>query len=79
VACLEKGDSSAAAAYVLEMERIMADLPLSMPQEEVAQARRLLERYAELGIALQQRVHDEMKRLGAAQHVRAYDQPVRRP
>jgi len=64
---------------VLEMERILIDLPLSMPQDEIDRARALLQRYAELGAGLRQRILDDMMRLGAAQRLRTYQLQGQRP
>jgi hypothetical protein len=69
---LEKGDSSSAAKVAQEMRDGLAGLPGEMEPSELAEAQMLLQHYGELGSALRERVIADMKRLGAAQHLRSY-------
>jgi hypothetical protein len=69
---LEKGDSLAAAAAAQEMRDGLAGLPGEMEPSELAEAQMLLQRYGELGSSLRERVIADMRRLGAAQHLRSY-------
>ncbi len=69
---LEKGDSAAAARMAQEMRDGLAGLPAQMEPSELAEAQALLQKYGELGSLLRERVIADMKRLGAAQHLRSY-------
>jgi hypothetical protein len=79
VMLLEQSDWPAAAAEAAEMERLVATLPLELPQDELCEARQLLAKYETLGADLQQRTIAAMTQLGAAQRARAYGRRVYGP
>jgi hypothetical protein len=79
VQLLERGDRVAAASEVAEMQKLIAGLPPAMPDADVKEAGRLMERYAELGAKLRQDTLASMTRLGAARRVAAYGQRFHRP
>jgi hypothetical protein len=72
VMLLEQSEWAEAASAAAEMERLVATLPLELPQEELSEARQLLARYETLGEGLRQRTLGAMTQLGAAQRARAY-------
>ena len=78
VELLEKGDHLAAAAAGSELDGIIAELPPSMPEGEMDEARKLLGRYAELGAEMQEKLSADMRRMGAARRLRAYSRLGRR-
>jgi hypothetical protein len=79
VGFLENGDRAAAAKAAAELEQMVATLPRTMPEVEIAEARQLLERYGVLAEHLRQETVASMKRLGAARHLSAYGRHGRRP
>jgi hypothetical protein len=79
VTLLEQRDWAAAAAESAEMEKLVATLPLELPQDELSEAQQLLAKYRALGAALRERTLAAMTQLGAARHVRAYARRARRP
>ena len=79
VMLLEQSDWAEAAAAAAEMERLVATLPLELPQDELSEARQLLAWYETLGEGLRQRTLAAMTQLGAAQRVRAYARRAHRP
>lgn len=72
VGLLEKGDPEAAATVVAEMERLLETLPPAMPEGEMAEARRLMDRYAALSGTLRRKTLESLNRLGAARRSAAY-------
>ena len=79
VMLLEQSDWAEAAAVAAEMEKLVATLPLELPQDELSEARRLLAKYETLGEGLRQRTLAAMTQLGAARRVRAYARRAYRP
>jgi hypothetical protein len=79
VGLLEGGDREAAAAAAAELQNLIAVLPSEMPEDELAEARRLMERYATLGEKLQHETLALMTRLGAARRVAGYGHRPGRP
>jgi hypothetical protein len=79
VSFLEQKDSGSAAALVAEMQELLPSLPPSLPDDEIAEVRRLLDRFAVLGEELRRQIETARNRLGAARRLRAYGRHGRRP
>jgi hypothetical protein len=79
VGFLEKGDAQGAASVVADMTNLLETLPPEMPEEEMAEARRLIERYAALSGALRQETLDSLNRLNAVSQSTAYGRRGFRP
>lgn len=79
VMLLEQSDWAEAAAASAEMEKLVATLPLELPQDELSEARQLLAKYETLGEGLRQRTLAAMTQLGAARRVSVYARRAHRP
>lgn len=79
VRLLEGGDRGAAAAAAAEMRSVVAGLAPEMAESDLAEAKKLMERYAALGERLNQDTLASIARLGAARRVAAYGRRARRP
>jgi hypothetical protein len=79
VMLLEQSDWEEAAAAAAEMEKLVATLPLELPQEELSEAWQLLAKYETLGAGLRERTLAAMTQLGAARRVSVYARRAHRP
>ena len=79
VELLERGDRAGAAAAAAEMRNLVPGLPSVMPEGDLAEAEKLMQRYATLGEELHQDTLASIARLGAARRVAAYGHRARRP
>jgi hypothetical protein len=79
VELLENGDHASAAKVARDIQRLVARLPPEMPDEEVEEASRLLDRYGRLGEGLRQETLAAMRQLGAGRRLAAYVQTKYRP
>ena len=79
VMLLEQRDWAAAAAESAEMEKLVATLPLELPQDDLSEAQQLLAKYQALGAELSERTLAAMTQLGAARRVRGYAHRAQRP
>lgn len=72
VTLLEKGESVPACVAVSEMEASLSSMPSEMPEADLAEARRLLDRYAVLEAELREHTLASLRHLGAVQRSLAY-------
>jgi hypothetical protein len=79
VMLMEQSDWAAAAAEAAEMEKLVATLPLELPQSEFCEAGELLARYEALGADLRQRTVVAMTQLGSARRAKVYTRLPYRP
>ena len=79
VMLMEASDWSAAALEAAEMEKLVATLPLELPQDEFREARQMLAKYETLGADLQVHTVAAMKRLGSARRANVYTRLPHRP
>ena len=79
VTLLEQRDWAAAAAESAEMAKLVATLPLELPEDDLSEARQLLAKYQTLGADLSDHTLAAMTQLGAARHVRGYARRAQRP
>lgn len=76
---LERGEPVAAAAIVAEMNDVFPRLPPDMPDDELVEARRLLDLCTALECGLRQNVLASLRRLAATRKALVYRQHGRRP
>jgi hypothetical protein len=79
IAGMEQGDRESAATAAAEMMRWIESAPAVASDDELAEAKGLLERYAALGDKLRQETVEAMNRLGNVRRLSAYGAGGRQP